>query len=177
MQPSEMSKRRNRLTNQSIVVAIAFVLAGCGGSSDVARVGSTAVTKADYDQALQHFRNEYQRSGKTFPAEGTRDYGAAKKNIVSLLVYRAELTEGAKRFGISVSDADAAARVAASSQAEDDDASEVGFSLASARASILYERIYLRVTQGIPRAKRDAAMRRWLRANHERLARSTTVST
>lgn len=158
---------------RGLLCALAVLtLSACGGAKDVAVVGQTHVTKQEYDQAVTHFRLEAQADGKPFSE------AAARPHIVSLLVYRAELAEAARRLGISVSDRDAAARVAANTSSGEADAStqDFGFQLASARASLLYERIYLRVTKGVPAAKRDAVMRTWVRTNHAALAKETKVS-
>ena len=158
---------------RGILCALAVLaLAACGGPKDLAVVGKTHVTKRDYEQAVTHFRLEAQANGRSF------DEASAKPHIVSLLLYRAELAEAGRRLGITVSDRDAAARVAANSSSGEADAQaqDFGFQLASARASLYYERIYLRVTRGVPAAKRDAVMRTWVRTNHAALAKETRLS-
>ena len=91
-----------------ILFAVALV-AGCGGggssgglkTDDVALVGSTHISKADYDALLSQAK---QSLGKTFPKQGTTQYEALKTKAMTVLLQQAERAESATSDGIKVSD-------------------------------------------------------------------------
>jgi hypothetical protein len=51
------------------------------------------------DALVQHFRREAQHEGKDFPEEGTATFVQLRNQLLGLLVYRAELKQGAERLG------------------------------------------------------------------------------
>jgi parvulin-like peptidyl-prolyl isomerase len=98
-----------------ILLAVAL-LAGCGSSSgsgsvggdDVAVVGNTHITKAEYDQLIAQAK---QSLGKTFPKQGTAEYQALKSKAVTVLLQQAERSESASSDGIKISDKQLEARL------------------------------------------------------------------
>ena len=97
------------------VVLVAALLAGCGGggggnaslgSGDVATVGDTHVTKAEFDALITQAKNSYKQNNRPFPKQGTTDYQTIKGQAVTLLVQQAEREEKAKALGIKISDKD-----------------------------------------------------------------------
>jgi hypothetical protein len=178
--------------------ALVPAFAGCGGNGDdakpVAFVAGRTVTKGELDAAVEHLREEAKREGRTpeLVRPGSRE---ARNHLLVLLVYRAELEKGAARLGIHVTDEQVDARLAHAGEEEADDDP---FARSSARAQVVYEAIYKRVTRDVRvrrsevdrylhathiparerpfvqakllRAKRNAAMDRWIVANDRRLA-------
>jgi parvulin-like peptidyl-prolyl isomerase len=91
-----------------ILFAVALV-AGCGGgggssglkTDDVAVVGSTHVSKTDYDVLIDQAKRSL---GKTFPKQGTAQYEALKTKAITVLLQQAERAESASSDGIKVTD-------------------------------------------------------------------------
>ena len=174
---------------------------GCGGDGGdgkpVAFVAGRVITKAELDAAVGHLREEAKREGRT-PELGHPDNREARKHLLVLLVYRAELDAGAARLGIHVTGRQVDARLARSAPDGEEEDEDDPFARSTARAQLVYAAIYKRVTGGVrvrpsevnrylraahvPRtqravvrarllaAKRNAAMRRWIVANDRRLA-------
>ena len=98
-----------------ILFAVALV-AGCGGgggggglqSKDVALVGSTHVSKADYDVLLSQAKHSL---GKTFPKQGTTQYEQLKSKAITVLLQQAERAESASTDGIKVTDSQVETRL------------------------------------------------------------------
>jgi hypothetical protein len=170
------------MTRLAFAALVFALLAGCGGSGDktVAEVGGQNVTQQQLDALVQHFRQEAQSEGKDFPAEGTRTFAQLRNQLLGLLVYRAELKQGAGRLGVTVSDAELSTRLAAvpaGGEAEGDTNGDT-FARDSAEAELLKEGIAANVTRGITgktlaerSARRNEALAKYL----ARLQRETTV--
>jgi parvulin-like peptidyl-prolyl isomerase len=101
-------------------VLLVGVLAGCGGggssgsglkSSDVAVVGSTHISKDQFDTLLLQAKASYTQQGKKFPKQGTTEYETVKSQAVALLVQQAERTQKAKDEGITITDKQVEARL------------------------------------------------------------------
>jgi len=98
-----------------ILFAVALV-AGCGGgggsgglkSNDVAVVGSTHISKTDYDLLIAQAKHSL---GKTFPKQGTTQFEALKSKAVTVLLNQAERAETASSDGIKVTDKQVEARL------------------------------------------------------------------
>src|SRR3954471_8938610 len=88
------------MTRLALAALLIALLAGCGGGGDktVAEGGGQKVTQQQLDALVQHFRREAQAEGKDFPAEGTRTFVQLRDQLLGLLVYRAELKQGADRL-------------------------------------------------------------------------------
>jgi SurA N-terminal domain/PPIC-type PPIASE domain len=96
----------------SALLVVAAALAACGGggssaslgSSDVAVVGTTHITQAQFAQLLAQAKLAFVQNGRTFPKQGTTDYEAVKTQVINLLVQQAEEQEKAAAEGITISD-------------------------------------------------------------------------
>jgi hypothetical protein len=169
-----------RLAPAAIVLAL---LAGCGGGGDktVAEVGGQKVTQQQLDALVQHFRREAQAEGKDFPEAGTATFVQLRNQLLGLLVYRAELKQGAERLGVTVGDTEVSKRLAAApagSAEEEGDTNGDTYARDSAEAELLKEGIAAKVTRGITgktlaerSARRNEALKNYL----VRLQRETTV--
>jgi len=148
------------------VVAVA---AGCGESGEkaVAHVGATKVTREQLEQTVEHFQEEAQREGKPFPAGA-----AARKQLLGLLVFRAQLAEGAAALGVKVDDETVERRVEASAGGDEgDDKDARAFAESSVRAQLLEEAVYRKLARRVhlsdpqaAQAARNAALEQWLAA-------------
>ncbi len=129
----------------------------------VAHVGGTAISRTELDRAVQHFANEAAAEGRAFPVPGSSSYRAAQRQVLGLLVYRAELAQEGRRLGVRVTDAQVQQRLQTSASTdEEDSSSSSGFAADTVRAQLFYEGIYRKVTAGAKPARREAVMRRWL---------------
>ncbi len=73
------------------VAAASLLAAGCGGgnevsSDEVATVGDSSVTKAEFDKLLTQAKTQIKAQGSTFPAEGSPEYDQYVGQIVNYLV-------------------------------------------------------------------------------------------
>jgi parvulin-like peptidyl-prolyl isomerase len=99
-----------RLPILTLAVAAALLGAGCGGDkaslggSDVAVVGSTHITKTQFDALMSQAKNSFKSQGRPFPKAGTQDFQTLKNQAVTLLVQQAEREEKAKDLGIEIDD-------------------------------------------------------------------------
>ncbi len=102
----------------AVLAAVAF--AGCGGGSstaelgttDVAVVGGTQISKSQYEDLLATAKRSFQSQGRTFPKQGTQEYATIKSQAVTLLVQQAEREEKAGDLGITITDKQVADRLA-----------------------------------------------------------------
>jgi hypothetical protein len=103
-----------------VAVAVAVLVAGCGGGSrasklssgDVAVVGDRHITQASLDEILTRAKKSYQRQGQKFPAQGTASYQTIRDQAVSLLVQQTEFEEKAASMGVTVTNAEVNKRLA-----------------------------------------------------------------
>jgi parvulin-like peptidyl-prolyl isomerase len=108
-----------KLTLPLLLVLVAALLAGCGGSSaslksnDVATVGKVHISKAAFAALLLQAKRSYasQTPPKVFPTPGTADYETIKGQAVALLVQQAEREQKAASLGIKISDSDVQKRL------------------------------------------------------------------
>ena len=90
----------------------AFVAAGCGsdkesvGANDVAVVDGTPITKEQFDQLIDRARDNYAKNKQDFPAAGTPQYVALRRQAMSFLVQREQFEQKAKDLGLTISDSD-----------------------------------------------------------------------
>ena len=170
------------MTRLAVPALCLVLLAGCGGGGEktVAEVGGQKVTQQQLDALVQHFRREAQQEGKDFPAEGTATFVQLRNQLLGLLVYRAELKQGAERLGVTVSDAELNKRLAAVPSGGEEAGAANGdtFARDSAEAELLKEGIAAKVTRGVTgktlaerSARRNEALAKFL----ARLQRETTV--
>jgi hypothetical protein len=66
-------------------------------------VGERTIGERDVEGALEHFREEAKREGKPFPGDGTQAFASSRRHVIGLLVYRAQVEQGAEQLGVHVS--------------------------------------------------------------------------
>ena len=153
-----------------VVPCVALVLAlasGCGGGGSsepavVAHVGGRAVTSAQLDRTVAHFAREARLEGKDFPAEDTPAFRRTRDRLLALLISRAELEAAAARLGVHVTGAQVTARLGAA-PADPDAVGDTGFLRDTARAQLILEAVFPRVTAGV--AVGDAEVRAYYRSH------------
>jgi peptidyl-prolyl cis-trans isomerase C len=105
-------KRAQLIALIALGLLAAFVAAGCGsenqsvGANDVAVVDGTSISKEQFDQLLDRARENYRNSGQKFPAAGTPQYVALRRQAMQFLVQREQFEQKAKDLGLTVSDSD-----------------------------------------------------------------------
>jgi foldase protein PrsA len=95
-------------------VALAGVLtaAGCGntrkavGANDVAIVGDCAISKDHFNRLIDQAKRNYAANKQPFPAAGTTQYVALRKQAMQFLVQRCEFEQKAKDLGLTITPAD-----------------------------------------------------------------------
>jgi foldase protein PrsA len=103
-----------------LTLALVALLAACGGgggntsvSNDaVAQVGSTPITKANFTSLMAVACARYKAQGQPCPKVGTDTYTQLRDQAVTFLVQQEELSQEAKKLGVSVTNADVAKQVA-----------------------------------------------------------------
>jgi foldase protein PrsA len=111
---------KTRLPLLLLTLALVALLAACGGgggntsvSNDaVAQVGSTPITKANFTSLMAVACARYKAQGQACPKVGTDTYTQLRDQAVTFLVQQEELTQEAKKLGVSVTNADVAKQVA-----------------------------------------------------------------
>ena len=95
----------------ALSLACGLLITACGGGGnasltqgDVAVVGGQAVTKADFQLAMDRVKKSYAARKTAFPKLGTPQYESLKGQVVTYLVQRAELAQKASDLGVHVSD-------------------------------------------------------------------------
>jgi hypothetical protein len=158
------------------------LLAGCGGSKGgkaVAHVGNETIGRQQLDALVAHFRTEAQREGKAFPKEGTKTFERLRNQLLSLLVYRAELRQAAKRLGVRVDQSEVTRRLAPTGGGEKEgDPGGDTFARDSVETQLLTEGIFAKVTSGVggkDKAERSARRNRKMADFLARLQRETQV--
>jgi len=150
-----------------IVLLLAALAAGCGGSSlsvpsnSVAVVGKDKITKADFNFWLGTAEKAYKARKQAFPKAGTPQYKSIQDQVVTYLVEQDELQQRAKDLGVSVTQKDVTARLAQikvqyfggsekkyKQQLAAQGASEKQVEL-QIFAQLLSEKIYAKVTSGL----------------------------
>jgi parvulin-like peptidyl-prolyl isomerase len=99
-------------------MSAALVAAGCGGttaaslsSDDAAVVGSTPITKTQFQDLMDRAERSYNAQKKPFPKPGSAEYEQLKAQAITYLVQQAEFAEEADNMGIKVSDSDIDKRI------------------------------------------------------------------
>ncbi|HEX9141523.1 MAG TPA: SurA N-terminal domain-containing protein, partial [Gaiellaceae bacterium] len=90
---------------------LALVAAGCGGTStatlgsdDAAVVGSTPITKSEFQALMDRAEKSYTAQKRPFPKPGTTEYEQLKGQAVTFLIQRAEFAQEADAMGIKITD-------------------------------------------------------------------------
>jgi foldase protein PrsA len=111
---------KTRVPLLSLTLAVAALLAaGCGGggsgpvpSDSIAKVGSTKITKTDFNSLMNVAFARYKAQGQAAPKVGTPAYNQLKEQAVSFLVQEEELTEAGQKLGVTVTQKDIDDRLA-----------------------------------------------------------------
>jgi foldase protein PrsA len=90
------------------------LLAACGGGGNsgpvpadaVAQVDSTPITKADFTALMSVACARYKAQGQACPKVGTPTYSSLRDSAVTFLVQQEELTQEAKKLGVTVTQKD-----------------------------------------------------------------------
>jgi foldase protein PrsA len=104
---------KTRLPFLLLSIALVALLAACGGggtsnvpSDAIAEVGSTPITKADFDGLMTVACARYKSQGQPCPQVGTPTYTSLRDSAVNFLVQQEELTQEAKKLGVTVTQKD-----------------------------------------------------------------------
>ena len=91
------------------LISLVLVAAGCGGKStatlgsdDAAVVGSTPITKAQFQSLMDRAQKSYTAQKRPFPKPGSTEYEQLKGQAVTFLIQRAEFQQEADNMGIKV---------------------------------------------------------------------------
>jgi parvulin-like peptidyl-prolyl isomerase len=96
----------------AVGLVAAFIAAGCGsenqsvGANDVAVVGDQPITKEQFDELIDRARDNYKKNKQDFPAAGTPQYVALRRQAMQFLVQREQFEQRAKDLGLKISDSD-----------------------------------------------------------------------
>jgi parvulin-like peptidyl-prolyl isomerase len=105
-------KRVQLIALLAVGLVAAFVAVGCGsenesvGANDVAVVGDEPITKEQFDQLLDRARDNYAKNKQDFPAAGTPQYVALRRQAMQFLVQREQFEQRAEDLGLTISDSD-----------------------------------------------------------------------
>jgi SurA N-terminal domain len=94
-----------------LLLAAAAVLAACGGTKTVARVGGHEITQHDVDQMVDFYKVEVERAGHELPPKSSDSYHFLEQRLLGLIVYCYELEDAAAKLNIHISDAEVEARL------------------------------------------------------------------
>ncbi len=130
---------RTRLRLATLLLALAALVAACGGSSDdaaptetdaaetesvavptespdvpadaIAVVAGTPVWKSAYERLFEQAKKAYEAQGREFPVAGTPEYEELKQQAVEVLVQRVEFALEAEQLGLEVTDSEISAKL------------------------------------------------------------------
>jgi parvulin-like peptidyl-prolyl isomerase len=111
---------KTRVVSLALPLTIVAVLAaGCGGgggsssvpNDSIAKVGSTPITKANFNALMNVAFARYKAQGQSAPKVGTPAYTQLRDQAVTFLVQEEELTQEGDKLGVSVSQKDIDARL------------------------------------------------------------------
>jgi foldase protein PrsA len=105
---------KTRLPFLLVSTALVALLAACGGgggpgnvpADSIAVVGSTPVSKADFNGLMSVACARYKAQGQPCPKVGTPTYSSLRDSAVTFLVQQEELTQEAKKLGLTVTQKD-----------------------------------------------------------------------
>jgi parvulin-like peptidyl-prolyl isomerase len=95
-----------------LIVALAFVVVGCGGEDQtvpadaVAVVGDQEIPKSEFDQLMEQARSSYEAQERDFPNAGTPEYNTLRNQALQFLVQRAQFEQKAEELDVTVTDED-----------------------------------------------------------------------
>jgi peptidyl-prolyl cis-trans isomerase C len=76
------------------------------GANDVAVVGDETISKDEFDELLDRARENYEKNKQEFPAAGTPQYVALRRQAMQFLVQRAQFEQKAKELGLEITESD-----------------------------------------------------------------------
>ena len=76
------------------------------GANDVAVVGDEPISKEQFDELLDRARDNYAKNKQQFPAAGTAQYVALRRQAMQFLVQRAQFEQKAKELGLEITESD-----------------------------------------------------------------------
>jgi parvulin-like peptidyl-prolyl isomerase len=76
------------------------------GANDVAVVDEQPISKAQFDELLDRARENYKKNNQKFPASGTPEYVALRRQAMQFLVQRAQFEQKADDLGLEIKDSD-----------------------------------------------------------------------
>jgi hypothetical protein len=151
------------------VVALAIVaLLRDGGEGDktIQTVAGHEITRDDLEQTVEHFHEEAEREGRSFPHEGTQKYERVEKIVLRLLIDQAAIEAAAAKLGVHVTEAQVDARVhAAGGEEEDAGESDGAFARATARTQLVEEAVARILGRGVTAS--DRTVRAYYRAHRD----------
>lgn len=107
----------SRLVLLLCALALAVVLAGCGGSSKdvpadaVAVVDGQTIARSDYEQLLTQAKKSYKNQKRDFPAAGSQEFQTLRNQAVQFLVQREQFEQEAKSLNVEVTEKQIDARL------------------------------------------------------------------
>jgi SurA-like protein len=135
------------------VVAALFVslVAGCGGSEAVARVGTEKISETDVERVLEHFEEEFKREGREFPADGSPQHRALEKSVLGYIVFRSQLQQAAAQLGVRVSEGELERRLKRAEEGGQESEGEAGqaYFETATLIQLLREKVAVRLGRGI----------------------------
>jgi foldase protein PrsA len=103
---------KTRFVLVPLLIAATAALAACGGGSkavppnDVALVGSTPVTKTQFNGLITQAIATGKARGQAVPKVGSTEYTTLRQDVVNYLVQNAELQQQAAKLGVTVTQKD-----------------------------------------------------------------------
>ena len=151
-------------------IALGLFLSNRHSDPPVAHVAGEKITRDQLQVAVDHFRKAAEQEGTSFPDEKSARFRALRNHLLSVLVYRTELAQAARRLGVSVTDIQVLRRINGAKEPGEGKAEPTDqFVYDTVKAQMLYERIYAEVTRSISApttvalaARRNAAMKRYI---------------
>jgi foldase protein PrsA len=106
----------SRLVLSLCALALALVLAGCGGDEDVptdavAVVDGEQIAKGDYDALITQAKQSYKNQKREFPAAGSQEFQTLRNQAVQFLVQREQFEQEAAGLDIEVTEQQVDARL------------------------------------------------------------------
>jgi parvulin-like peptidyl-prolyl isomerase len=101
----------------ALMLASAFVLAGCAGGDDkvpadaVAVVDGKEVARSDYDALLTQAKKSYKNQKRDFPKAGSQEFQTLKNQAVQFLVQRVQFEQEAEALDVEITDKQVDARL------------------------------------------------------------------
>jgi parvulin-like peptidyl-prolyl isomerase len=105
-------KRAPLIALLAVGLFVAAFATACGsedrsvGANDVAVVGDQTISKEEFDELLDRARENYKKNNQEFPAAGTPQYVALRRQAMQFLVQRAQFEQKAEELGLEIKDSD-----------------------------------------------------------------------